>query len=58
MNNAIHRATKAYNEKEEKLAKKEKREAVILPNFSAHNLRYPNLYKIQTFLVKFLIILN
>ena len=40
VNNAIHRATKAYNEKEEKLAKKEKREAVILPNFSAHNLRH------------------
>ena len=40
VNNAIHRATKAYNEKEEKLAKKEKREVVILPNFSAHNLRH------------------
>lgn len=40
VNNAIRRATKAYNEKEEMAAKKEKREAVILPNFSAHNLRH------------------
>lgn len=40
VNNAIRRATKVYNEKEEKAAKKEKREAVILPNFSAHNLRH------------------
>lgn len=40
VNNAIRRATKAYNEKEEKTAKKEKREAIILPDFSAHNLRH------------------
>lgn len=40
VNNAIRRATTAYNEKEKKVARKEKREALILPNFSAHNLRH------------------
>jgi len=40
VNNAIRRITKAYNSKEEVEAKKEKREAVLLPDFSAHNLRH------------------
>ena len=40
VNNAIHRATKAYNEKEKADAKKEGREPVLLPNFSAHHLRH------------------
>lgn len=40
VNNAIHRAVKAYNKKETILAKEEKREPLILPNFSAHNLRH------------------
>lgn len=40
VNNAIHRAVKAYNEKETVDAKKEGREALILPDFSAHHLRH------------------
>lgn len=40
VNNAIRRATKAYNTKETKAAKEEKREPLLLPKFSAHNLRY------------------
>ena len=40
VNNAIHRAVKAYNDKEEAEAQKEGRMAVILPDFSAHHLRH------------------
>ena len=40
VNNAIHRITEAYNNKEKKDAKKEKREALFLPHFTAHNLRH------------------
>ena len=40
VNNAIHRATKAYNNKEEMDAKKEDREPLLLPDFSAHHLRH------------------
>lgn len=40
VNNAIRRATKAYNEQEKKKAKEEKREPLLLPKFSAHNLRH------------------
>lgn len=40
VNNAIHRITDAYNEKEKAEAKAEGREAIILPEFSAHNLRH------------------
>lgn len=40
VNNAIHRATKAYNNKEKEDAKKERREPALLPNFSAHHLRH------------------
>ena len=40
VNNAIHRATDAYNAKEKSEAKKEGREPLILPKFSAHNLRH------------------
>ena len=40
VNNAIHRATKAYNNKEEEEAKKECREPLLLPDFSAHHLRH------------------
>ena len=40
VNNAIHRATNAYNEREREAAKKEGREPLILPSFSAHNLRH------------------
>lgn len=40
VNNAIHRATKAYNDKEEKEAKKDGREPLLLPDFSAHHLRH------------------
>ena len=40
VNNAIHRATKAYNNKEEEEAKKEGREPLLLPDFSAHHLRH------------------
>ena len=40
INNAIHRAVSAYNKKEEACARKEDREALLLPDFSAHNLRH------------------
>jgi len=40
VNNAIHRATKLYNSLEEQSAKDEGRAPVMLPNFSAHNLRH------------------
>lgn len=40
INNAIRRIINSYNEEERKKAKKEKREALILPRFSAHNLRH------------------
>lgn len=40
VNNAIHRATDAYNEQESALAKKEGRKPLLLPRFSAHNLRH------------------
>lgn len=40
VNNAIHRATKAYNDKEDEEAKKECRESLLLPDFSAHHLRH------------------
>ena len=36
----FHRATKAYNNKEEMDAKKEDREPLLLPDFSAHHLRH------------------
>lgn len=40
VNNAIHRATKRYNQLEKAAAKKAKRDPVLLPSFSAHNLRH------------------
>lgn len=40
VNNAIHRAVKAYNDKEETEAQKEGRMPVVLPDFSAHHLRH------------------
>ena len=40
VNRAIHRATNAYNEREREAAKKEGRAPLILPEFSAHNLRH------------------
>ena len=40
VNNAIRRVIVAYNKQEAALAKKEKREALLLPGFSAHNLRH------------------
>lgn len=40
VNNAIKRIISAYNKAETKKAKEEKREALLLPNFSAHNLRH------------------
>ncbi len=40
VNNAIHRIVKAYNKKEEATAKKEDRNPILLPAFSAHNLRH------------------
>ena len=38
--NAIRRATNAYNNKEERAAKEEKRDPIPMPKFSAHNLRH------------------
>lgn len=40
VNNAIHRVTNKYNRMEKAAAKKEKREPLLLPSFSAHNLRH------------------
>lgn len=40
INRAIDRISRDYNKEEVKKAKDEKREAVLLPHFSAHNLRH------------------
>ena len=40
VNHAIHNITADYNEEETARAKKEKREAFLLPDFSAHHLRH------------------
>ena len=40
VNNAIRRATRVYNEQETERAKLEERDPVLLPKFSAHNLRH------------------
>lgn len=40
VNRAIHGIAESYNKEETKKAKLEKREAVLLPSFSAHNLRH------------------
>ena len=40
VNNAIRRIILAYNKKEEAAAKAEKRDPLLLPKFSAHNLRH------------------
>ena len=40
VNRAIHAIAESYNKEETKKAKLEKREAVLLPSFSAHNLRH------------------
>lgn len=40
INNALHRIRDAYNRDETKLAKKEKRDPVLMPNFSAHVFRH------------------
>ena len=40
INRAIVRIYKAYNLEETELAKKEKREPVLIPHFSVHNLRH------------------
>ncbi len=40
INRAIERISRAYNAEEAEKAKKENREAVLLPHFSAHNLRH------------------
>lgn len=40
VNNAIHRIIDAYNKQEKEAAKKENRAELLLPRFSAHNLRH------------------
>ena len=40
INRAIVRIYKAYNLEEEANAKKEKREPILIPHFSVHNLRH------------------
>ena len=40
VNNALHRIVKQHNEEEEKKAKAEGREPILLPMFSAHQLRH------------------
>ena len=40
INRAIHRITEAYNKQETVKALEEKRTPLILPSFSAHNLRH------------------
>lgn len=40
VNNAIRRIISAYNKKETDLSKKERREPLLLPQFSSHTLRH------------------
>lgn len=40
VNRAIHRIVEDYNNEETTNARKERREAVLLPHFSAHSLRH------------------
>lgn len=40
VNSALDNITKAYNNRETELAKEENREPLLLPHFSAHNLRH------------------
>lgn len=40
VNNAIHRIVRIHNEEEEKKAKTEGREPILIPQFSAHQLRH------------------
>ena len=40
VNHAIHRAADSYNQKEKHRAEYEEREPLLLPSFSAHNLRH------------------
>ena len=40
MNRALDRITKSFNEQEADAAKKEKREPMVIPHFSAHQLRH------------------
>lgn len=40
INSALHRIQDSYNAQEEKLAKEENREPLLLPSFSAHSLRH------------------
>ena len=40
VNNAIHRIVRIHNEEEEKKAKAEGREPILIPQFSAHQLRH------------------
>ena len=40
VNRAIHGITDSYNAEEIQKAKEEKREPVLIPNFSAHSLRH------------------
>ena len=40
INRAIERISRDYNAQEAEQAKKERREPIILPHFSAHNLRH------------------
>ena len=40
VNKAIHRIADAYNDEETAKARKEKREPLLLPEFSAHHLRH------------------
>ena len=49
VNRALANITESYNAKETHAARLEKRDPILLPHFSAHNLSYPNLNKIQTF---------
>ena len=40
VNRALDRITKSFNEQEADAAKKEKREPMVIPHFSAHHLRH------------------
>lgn len=40
INRAIERISRDYNEEEAEIAKKERREPILLPHFSVHNLRH------------------
>ena len=54
----IDKITNLMNKQKELQAKKEKRDCIPIKHIHPHALSYPNLLKIQTFLNKYLILLD